>query len=117
MPVSAIDSLLFKNFFGTEQVRAIFDDKAYIARCVDVEAALALAQSQTGVIPEDVGNNIAAACRAVDLNYDRLSNETDIVGYPVLPLVRQLSAACGEEAGKYVSGMMHLLLQLMAWFF
>lgn len=102
MPVSAIDSLLFKNLFGTERIRAAFDDKAYIRRCVDVEAALALAQSYVGVIPEDVGKQIASACRSVDLDYDRLSNETEIVGYPILPLVRQLSAACGEEAGKYV---------------
>ena len=102
MPVSAIDSLLFKNLFGTEQIRAVFDDKAYIRRCVDVEAALALAQSYLGVIPSDVGRKIATACRSVELDYERLSNETEIVGYPILPLVRQLTAACGEEDGKYV---------------
>jgi 3-carboxy-cis,cis-muconate cycloisomerase len=102
MPVSAIDSLLFKNLFGTDRVRAIFDDTAYVRRCVDVEAALALAQSSLSVIPKDVGKQIASACRSVDLDYDRLSDETEIVGYPILPLVRQLSTACGEDAGKYV---------------
>ena len=102
MPVSAIDSLLFKNLFGTDQVRAIFDDTAYVRRCVDVEAALALAQSSFNVIPKDAGKQIASACRSVDLDYDKLSNETEIVGYPILPLVRQLSTACGEDAGKYV---------------
>lgn len=102
MPVSAIDSLLFKNLFGTDRVRAIFDDTAYVRRCVDVEAALALAQSSLEVIPQDAGKQIASACRSVDLDYDRLSNETEIVGYPILPLVRQLSTACGEDAGKYV---------------
>ena len=102
MPVSAIDSLLFKNLFGTEQIRAVFDDRAYIQRCVDVEVALAIAQSHVGVIPEDSGKQIASACRSTKLDYERLSNETEIVGYPILPLVRQLSAACGEDAGKYV---------------
>lgn len=102
MPVGAIDSLLFKNLFGTEQIRSIFDDKAYIQRCVDVEAALATAQAHIGVIPEDMGRQISAACQTVGLDHDRLSNETDIVGYPILPLVRQLSVACGEEAGGYV---------------
>ncbi|KAK3719109.1 hypothetical protein LTR37_004673 [Vermiconidia calcicola] len=101
MPVGAIDSLLFKNLFGTEQIRAIFDDKAYVRRCVDVEAALALAQSREGVIPNDAGKQIASGCRSVSLDYDRLATETEIVGYPILPLVRQLSAACGA-AGKYV---------------
>lgn len=36
------------------------------------------------------------------LDLDRLRRETEIVGYPILPLVRQLSAICGEEAGRYV---------------
>lgn len=36
------------------------------------------------------------------LDFDRLRLETEIVGYPILPLVRQLSAICGEEAGRYV---------------
>ena len=102
MPVSAIDSLLFKNLFGAEQIRAVFDDKAYIRRCVDVEAALALVQSRLGVIPKHAGQEIVTACRDLDLDYDRLSNETEIVGYPILPLVRQLSAACGDDAGGYV---------------
>jgi adenylosuccinate lyase len=36
------------------------------------------------------------------LDFERLRHETEIVGYPILPLVRQLSTICGEEAGKYV---------------
>lgn len=102
MPVSGIDSLLFRNLFGTHEIRAVFDDKAYLQRCIDVETALARAQSVTGVIPEVMGRQITASCSTVALDYDRLSHETEIVGYPILPLVRQLSAACGEEAGKYV---------------
>jgi len=102
MPVSALDSLLFKNLFGTEEIRAIFDDKVYIQRCVDVEVALAKAQGLVGVIPEDVSKSIAHRCCKIELDYDRLSRETEIVGYPILPLVRQLSDLCGEDAGKYV---------------
>jgi 3-carboxy-cis,cis-muconate cycloisomerase len=67
-----------------------------------VEVALAQAQSNLGVIPDHIGEQIANACENVQLDYDKLSNETEIVGYPVLPLVRQLSAACGENAGGYV---------------
>lgn len=102
MPVNAIDSLLFKNLFGTEQIRDIFDDRAYIQRCIDVEVALALAQASVGIIPLEAAKHIQTACAKIDLDYDRLSNETEIVGYPILPLVRQVSSACGEDAGKYV---------------
>jgi 3-carboxy-cis,cis-muconate cycloisomerase len=102
MPVSAIDSLLFKNLFGTAEIRAVFDDKAYIQRCVDVETALARAQSAMGVIPADAGKQVTDRCRNWQPDYDRLSNETEIVGYPILPLVRQLSEGCGDEIGGYV---------------
>jgi len=102
MPISAIDSLLFRNLFGTDRIRSIFDDKAYIQRCIEVEVALADAQALLGVIPSSAAFRIAEACESIELDYERLSRETEVVGYPILPLVRQLSAACGEEAGRYV---------------
>lgn len=40
--------------------------------------------------------------RESKLDLSQLQQETEIVGYPILPLVRQLTAICGEEAGKYV---------------
>lgn len=35
-------------------------------------------------------------------SFERLSQETEIVGYPVLPLVRQLVEQTPEEIGKYI---------------
>lgn len=35
-------------------------------------------------------------------SYKRLSDETDIVGYPVLPLIRQLAEQTPTEHGKYI---------------
>ncbi|KAK4565486.1 hypothetical protein LTR86_004103 [Recurvomyces mirabilis] len=102
MPSGAIDSLLFRNIFGTNEIRSIFDDRAYVQRCVDVETALARVQSEIGVIPSHVGTRITQACESISLDYDRLSDETEIVGYPILPLVRQLSDACGEDFGRWV---------------
>ncbi|KAF4447932.1 3-carboxy-cis,cis-muconate cycloisomerase [Fusarium austroafricanum] len=99
--VSAIDSVIFRNLFGTDEIRRIFSDQAYIDRCVDVETALARAQAQCRVIPEDAAAEITSKANASSLDMDRLRNETDIVGYPILPLVRQLSAMCGS-AGKYL---------------
>ncbi|OJJ39534.1 hypothetical protein ASPWEDRAFT_105969 [Aspergillus wentii DTO 134E9] len=100
--VSAIDSSIFRTLFGTEEIRKVFDDEAYINRCVDAEAALARAQSQCNVIPSKIGPLVTQKVRESQLDLDRLRHETEIVGYPILPLVRQLSAICGDEAGKYV---------------
>ncbi|UPK97533.1 hypothetical protein LCI18_008468 [Fusarium solani-melongenae] len=99
--ISAFDSVVFRNLFGTQEIRNIFSDEAYIRRCVDVETALARAQAHCRVIPADAGDQITSQADVSALDLDRLRNETDIVGYPILPLVRQLSAMCGP-AGKYV---------------
>lgn len=37
-----------------------------------------------------------------DISFDRLSKETDIVGYPILPLVQQLVEATPAEMAKYI---------------
>ncbi|KAG2419367.1 hypothetical protein HFD88_004163 [Aspergillus terreus] len=100
--VSAIDSSIFRTLFGTEEIRKVFEDEAYINRCIDAEAALARAQSRCNVIPPQVGAMVTQKAIHSKLDLDRLRRETEIVGYPILPLVRQLSAMCGEEAGRYV---------------
>ncbi|KAI9375674.1 L-Aspartase-like protein [Aspergillus egyptiacus] len=100
--VSAIDSSIFRTLFGTEEIRKIFDDEAYITRCVEAEAALARAQSRCNVIPSHIGSMVTEKVGSSPLDMERLRRETEIVGYPILPLVRQLSTMCGAEAGKYV---------------
>ena len=101
MASSVLDSALFRDSFGTPAMRAVFDDAALLARYTEVEVALARAQGRLGVIPAQAALDIAAKCDAAKLDMARLKQETEIVGYPILPLVRQLAAQCGE-AGKFV---------------
>ena len=87
--------------FGTAAMRAAFGETAFLARCAEVEAALARAQARLGIVPADAAEAIskAAAAIAADpaaLDLDRLQRETETVGYPILPLVRQLAERAGE---------------------
>ncbi|ACL55789.1 3-carboxy-cis,cis-muconate cycloisomerase [Methylobacterium nodulans] len=104
LPPSAttvIDSLLFRDAFGTPAMRAIFSDHALVQRYIEVEVALAKAEAACGVIPAEAAAQIAARCNFEALDFDLLRHETDNVGYPILPLVHQLVKQCGE-AGRYV---------------
>src|ERR1700758_5511781 len=92
--------------FGTAPMRETFGDDAFLARCVEVEAALARAQGNLGIIPAEaaeaithVGRSLAAGREALD--FARLKKEPETVGYPILPLVRQLAELAGE-AGRYL---------------
>lgn len=98
---TALDSILFRDAFGTPAMRAVFSDHALITRYVEVEVALAKAEARCGVIPQDAADEIAARSSVDALDFDRLREETDIVGYPILPLVHQLVEQCGE-AGRFV---------------
>ena len=101
MASTVFDSALFRDMFGTAEMRQIFSDEALVARYLEAEAALARAQARLGVVPKEAALAIDAASRSLTIDYDRLRRETEIVGYPILPLVHQLSAAAGE-AGRFV---------------
>jgi 3-carboxy-cis,cis-muconate cycloisomerase len=98
---TALDSLLFRDAFGTPAMRAVWSDHTLLARYVEVEVALARAEARCGVIPLKAAEAIAARADAGSLDLETLRQETDNVGYPVLPLVHQLAHQCGE-AGRYV---------------
>ncbi|KAG0652324.1 Itaconic acid 2-hydroxyparaconate biosynthesis cluster TAD1 [Hyphodiscus hymeniophilus] len=102
MSVSTIDSRVFRDLFGTEEARAIFSDQAYVQRLIEVEAALARAESKELVIPDDVGEAISSQARVENIDFDRFSKDTENVGYPVLPLITQLQEKMDEKYAKYL---------------
>jgi len=101
MSSTVLDSILFRDSFGTPAMRGIFEDAALLSRYTEVEIALARAQARIGVIPAEAASAIAARCNSEKLDLQRLKSETEVVGYPILPLVRQLAAQCGD-AGKFL---------------
>jgi 3-carboxy-cis,cis-muconate cycloisomerase len=98
---TVLDSILFRDAFGTPRMRAVFSDRALIARYIEVEIALARAEARCGVIPAAAADAIARCCDLDALDFDLLRRETDNVGYPILPLVHQLVKQCGE-AGRWL---------------
>ncbi len=98
---TVIDSILFRDAFGTQAMRDVFSDRTLIARYIEVEVALAKAEARCGVIPADAAQTIERESRLDRIDFDHMRHETDIVGYPILPLVHQLVAMCGD-AGRYV---------------
>jgi 3-carboxy-cis,cis-muconate cycloisomerase len=98
---TVLDSILFRDAFGTPLMREVFSDFSLISRYVEVEIALAQAEARCGVIPPEAATEIARRADVSSLDFDLLRRETEIVGYPILPLVHQLVKQCGE-AGRYV---------------
>ena len=90
MPAIVIGSKIFREMFGADDVRRLFSDEHMIQLYLDVEAALARAQAQIGLIPGEAASAITRAAKVERVDWDRLGARTEIVGYPILPLVEQL---------------------------
>jgi 3-carboxy-cis,cis-muconate cycloisomerase len=99
MSSTVFDSFLFREMFGTPQMRSVFSDVGYVERIVRTEIALAQAEARVGIVPLEAAEAIAARCDPTQLNRTRLERDTDNVGYPILPIVTQLAEQCGEAGG------------------
>jgi 3-carboxy-cis,cis-muconate cycloisomerase len=98
---TVLDSILFRDAFGTPAMREVFSDIALVSRYAEVEVALAKVEARCGVIPAEAAKEIAKGTDVSAFDFELLGKETDIVGYPILPLVHQMAKQCGE-AGRYV---------------
>ncbi|HXW41585.1 MAG TPA: 3-carboxy-cis,cis-muconate cycloisomerase [Xanthobacteraceae bacterium] len=101
MPVSLIDSAVFRDIFSTEAMRRVFSDGNRVQKYLDFEAALARAQARLDIIPKAAAEEICRHCQVAEIDFAKLKTQTERIGYPVLPVVQQLVAACRDGLGEW----------------
>jgi 3-carboxy-cis,cis-muconate cycloisomerase len=84
--------------FDAVLARAAVSDEAWLQAMLDVEAALARACAEVGLIPFEHAEAITGACRAELFDVAAIGAEAANVGNPAEPLVRALRARVGEPA-------------------
>jgi 3-carboxy-cis,cis-muconate cycloisomerase len=99
MPTNPADGPILGTLYGSDAMRAVFDERAYFQRMLDVEASLARVQAHLGIIPADAAEAITRAARVENLRTEELAASARNVGYPVVGLVAGLSRAAGEAGG------------------
>lgn len=82
MSVSALDSRVFRNLFGTQEIRDVFTDEAYVRRMIETEAALARAQSKVGIIPSEAGEKLTQALSAAKIEYETRTQNDSALSTP-----------------------------------
>jgi adenylosuccinate lyase len=102
MSSTAFDSCYFCDRFGTAAMRAIWEDRQTLQCWLDVEAALAEAEAELGVIPADAAAEIVGAARIDDLDLQAMKAEFDATWNPVVPLVNALRKVISPDAARYV---------------
>jgi 3-carboxy-cis,cis-muconate cycloisomerase len=100
-PAHIIDSRLFRDHYGSAEMRAVFADEAVVARWLEVEAALARAEAKLGLIPPSAAETISRCALEAKLDLNDLRRGIESSGHPLVPAIRALERLAGE-AGKYV---------------
>jgi 3-carboxy-cis,cis-muconate cycloisomerase len=96
MSFSPLDSALFGPLFTTPAMRACFDDRAWIGSMLAVEAALARAQSRSGLAPEQLAPAIETI-QPEDLDISALGAKAAIAGVPTIPFVQAVQARLSAD--------------------
>jgi 3-carboxy-cis,cis-muconate cycloisomerase len=101
MPASVIDSIVFQGIFSAEDMRRVWSDENRTQKYLDVEAALAKVQARLGIIPREAAEEIVRHCRVEEIDFAKLRQQTERIGYPILGVVSQLNARCRDKLGEY----------------
>src|SRR5215470_5977690 len=91
MTYSALDSALLGPTFATAAMAELFSDRARLRQMLRIEAALARAEAQHGLVPEGLALAIEQIS-ADRLDGARLGQEAAAVGIPVIPFVKAVQA-------------------------
>lgn len=91
-----IDSHIFGNVFSTPEIAAIWSDRRRTDYYLQFEAALARAQAKLGIIPQKAADEIVKHCVLESIDFDELRRKTELIGYPVLPMVQQVVKKVNE---------------------
>lgn len=83
-------------------IRELFDREHRWEAWLQVEAALALAEAELDMIPQESAQRIAAVATLDHLDVERIRAGIARASHPLMPLVTELARAAGEPHGGWV---------------
>jgi adenylosuccinate lyase len=102
MPSAITDSLIYGSAWGTDEMRAIFEDVPRTQSWLDIIAALALAQAELGIIPQSAAEEIESHAHVEALDFERIQRGYQETSHSTLGLIRELQRVLSPGAGEWV---------------
>src|SRR3712207_6620305 len=100
MMTQALPYPLLQALIGDEEVGALFSNEAELSALLRVQAALAQAEAQVGLISDEAARRIADACDSFQVDWAGLAAGLAQDGVIVPAFIKQLRAAVGEPHAK-----------------
>lgn len=94
---------LVQRLYADAEMVEVFSEAATVRSWLAVERSLAACQASLGILSEEAAAAIAEATERAQLDEEELWAQARNVGYPILPLIRQVARQLPEEA----SGRLH----------
>jgi 3-carboxy-cis,cis-muconate cycloisomerase len=94
---TTLDCELFRDLFGSARMREAFDTRAMVQAWLTVEAALAAAEAEVGLIPAAAAERIAIEADVGRYDMAELRLGIERSQHPLVPVVRALAERCGED--------------------
>ena len=105
MAVHLSDSLIYRNSWGTPELRALFDDVPRTRSWLEILAVLAETQAEFGLIPPDAAQAISTICRTVELDavfFEEVREGFEATNHSTLGLIRALQRRCPDNSGEWL---------------
>lgn len=92
-----------EEYYGSRDVlEGVFGGANTIQKMMDVEAALAWAECEAGLVPEQYAGEIQKKCSVELLDEAVYAEARRITGHPLMGMLRAYKAICSKEAGEYI---------------
>lgn len=105
MAASMIDSVIFGSLWSKRSVKALFDEIPRTRAWLEIIAVLAEVEGEHGLIPSSAAREIAALCRALDVDdafIDEVRLGREESGHSMQGLIRAVQARLAPEAAAWV---------------
>ncbi|WP_435134228.1 class-II fumarase/aspartase family protein [Plesiomonas shigelloides] len=100
--ISVFDSALYSPLFTQAEMKVVWSDENLIQSWLTFETSIAQVQATLGLIPQQAVIAIEQVCSLQNIDWARLSRDTQVVGMAIKPLIDQLSEQGGETVKKYL---------------
>jgi adenylosuccinate lyase len=97
-----IDSDIYGAGFAPAEIKAVFTDRNRVQKWFDVEAALAQAQADIGMIPRAAADEISRQANADLVDLEAIGAGIAQIAHSLVPALRALEHLCDNGAGEYV---------------
>ncbi|MEK5232737.1 adenylosuccinate lyase [Lysinibacillus sp. FSL K6-0232] len=101
MPSHVIDMIMLKNNFGTEEMRNVWSDENRLQKHLAVEIALAQAEGELGVIPQEAAEEIVKQASQAHFDLEQLAANMAKLKHSLMPTIKAIQEISGEH-GEFV---------------